>query len=288
MCKTYIGVDLGGTKILAAKVSSSEILKKEHCFLPIDNGDENVVISLLKNIISNLIDESVGAIGIGIPSIVDSEKGVVYDVQNIPSWKEVRLVDILQEYFQLPVYINNDANCYALGETYFGKGRGCNYLVGLTIGTGLGAGIVYENKLISDASGASGEFGIIPYLDRSLEDYCSGQFFVHQLGMKGEEAAKLARQGDQKAIKAFEQFGSHLGNAIKIIMSTIDPIKIVIGGSVALSKDLFEQKMKESIADYLFKKSRENIQLEFSKTNHMAVLGASSLCYQNASVIKEI
>jgi len=285
--RTYIGVDLGGTKVLAAKVNTSKILETSHRFLPKDNGDPNVVINLLKEVISNLMSEEIEAIGIGLPSIVDSKKGIVYDVHNIPSWKEVHLVDILSEYFQIPVFINNDANCYALGEAHFGLGKNCDYMVGLTIGTGLGAGIVYKGKLLDDATGASGEFGIIPYLDKTVEDYCSGQYFKDNFKSSGEKIAKDAKNGDLEAINAYEQFGMHLGNAIKIIMATIDPNKIIIGGSVAQSKSLFEKKMWQSINNYPFEKSIKNIKIEFSETNNMAVLGASTLCYQYAEIIKE-
>ena len=285
--RTYIGVDLGGTKVLAAKVNTSKILETSHRFLPKDNGDPNVVIDLLKEVISNLMSEEIEAIGIGLPSIVDSKKGIVYDVHNIPSWKEVHLVDILSEYFQIPVFINNDANCYALGEAHFGLGQNCDYMVGLTIGTGLGAGIVYKGKLLDDATGASGEFGIIPYLDKTVEDYCSGQYFKDNFKSSGEKIAKDAKSGDLEAINAYEQFGIHLGNAIKIIMATIDPNKIIIGGSVAQSKSLFEKKMWQSINNYPFEKSIRNIKIEFSETNNMAVLGASILCYQHVEMIKE-
>lgn len=278
--KKYIGVDLGGTKVLASRVNSSEIEASAHRFLPKDNGDENQVIDLLKEVISELLNDDVTAIGIGLPSIVDAEKGIVYDVQNIPSWKEVHLVDILSTHFKLPVFINNDANCYALGEVYYGLGKNCKSLVGITLGTGLGGGIVYEGSLLKDATGAAGEFGVIPYLDKTLEEYCSGQFFTDHYTVSGEVLAKRARKGDIEALQAFQEFGKHIGNAVKIIISTVDPMKIIIGGSVAQSNDLFESSMLDSIQDYPFKRSRNNIKVEFSKTNNMAVLGASSLCLQ--------
>jgi len=278
--KRYIGVDLGGTKVLAARVNSSQIEESAHRFLPLDNGDENRVIDLLKEVISELINDDVEAIGIGLPSIVDAEKGVVYDVQNIPSWKEVHLVDILKDYFNLPVYINNDANCYALGEAYYGLAKGCNSLVGITLGTGLGGGIVLNGRLLKDATGAAGEFGVIPYLDKTLEAYCSGQFFKDHYGIGGEVIAEKAMNGDKESIKAFQEFGKHIGNAVKIIISTVDPKKIIIGGSVAQSNALFKEAMLASIQDYPFERSKNNIKIEFSKTNNMAVLGASTLCFQ--------
>jgi len=278
----YIGVDLGGTKVLAARVNSSEIEASAHRYVPKDNGDQRQVIDLLKEVISELLNDDVEAIGIGLPGIVDAEEGVVYDVQNIPSWKEVHLVDILKDYFKMPVYINNDANCYALGEVYYGLAKNCNSLVGITLGTGLGGGIVINGSLLKDSTGAAGEFGVIPYLDKTLEAYCSGQFFKDHYGISGEEVAKKAKDGDVESIKAFQEFGRHVGNAVKIIISTVDPKKIIFGGSVAQSNVLFEQAMLASIQDYPFERSKNNIKIEFSKTNNMAVLGASTLCFQDS------
>jgi len=278
--KTYIGLDLGGTKLFAARVDKSEILATDHRYLPVDNGDENVVIQLIIDSISSLMDETVSAIGIGLPSTVDSQRGIVYDVQNIPSWKEVHLADRLREYFHMPVYMNNDANCYALGEAYYGQGQGSDFFVGMTLGTGLGAGIVYKNQLLEDANGGSGEFGILPYLDATLEDYCSGGFFKRKLAADGKTVAQKAEQGDKEAIEAYQEYGRHLGVALKIVMSTLDPKRIVLGGSIAQSRALFEKYMRESLNDFPFQKAKENIEISFSNTNNMAVLGAASLCFQ--------
>lgn len=278
---TYIGVDLGGTKVLAARVNKMEILETEHRYLPPDNGDQNVVIGLIKEVISELIDPTVKGIGVGIPSLVDYEKGIISKIQNIPSWKNVHLTEILSQHFEIPAYIQNDANCFALGEAYFGLGQGCDHFVGITLGTGLGGGLVYKSQLLADSSNASGEFGMLPYLDKTLEDYCSGRFFMNQFGIGGAEAADRAENGDAEFIEAWQQYGAHLGNALKIIISTIDPKKIIIGGSLALSKDLFEKSMIEVLHTFPFQRSIDKLKVEFSKTNNMGVLGAASLCYQN-------
>jgi glucokinase len=208
----------------------------------------------------------------------------VYDVQNIPSWKEVHLIELLKPHFDIPIYMNNDANCYALGEAYFGQGIECEFFVGLTIGTGLGAGIIYNKELINGSSGASGEFGILPYKEKTLEDYCSGQFFETEYGITGVEMFARAKKGDKLALDAFNVFGYHLGNAVKIIMSTVDPQRITIGGSVAQSNEFFKDKMWETIRDYSYQRSVDNIQIAFSDTNNRGMLGAASLCFDSKSV----
>jgi glucokinase len=116
-----------------------------------------------------------------VPSIVNRKEGIVYDVQNIRAPQEVYLKEILEKEIKVPVYLDNDANCFALGEYRFGAGQGSKHLVGLTIGTGMGAGIINDGFLLKDANGGAGEFGIIPYLDAGYESYCSGQFFLRAL-----------------------------------------------------------------------------------------------------------
>ncbi len=103
---------------------------------------------------------------IGVPIVVDCEHGIVYVVQNIPSWKEVHLKEQLESEFHLPVHVNNDANCFALGECHFGKARGYRHIVGLTLGTGLGAGSSSTAKLYNGSNcGRRAKFGTIPYKD---------------------------------------------------------------------------------------------------------------------------
>jgi glucokinase len=116
-------------------------------------------LQVIFQLIDPLINKNIKAIGIGVPSVVDIENGIVYDVQNITSWKEVALKKLMEEEFQIPVLINNDANCFALGEKYFGKGQNLHSMIGLTIGTGLGAGIIINDKLYAGVNCGDGEFG---------------------------------------------------------------------------------------------------------------------------------
>ena len=120
--RTVIGIDLGATKIKVGKVVGNKIIKASSNFIP-ESGqyDADSVVEVLKKTISDVFTKDVEGIGLGIPSVLDRKHGIVYDVQNIPSWKEVHLKKILEKYFKVPVFIDNDANCFAIGEKLYGK-----------------------------------------------------------------------------------------------------------------------------------------------------------------------
>ena len=159
----YIGVDLGGTNMRAGRIAGDRLVAQGNAPTPQDAADCGETLEALIEVIRSVWDEGVVAIGIGVPSVVDREKGIVYNVVNIPHWEEVHLKEILEARFSVPVYVDNDANCFALGERIFGDGKTVDNFVGLTLGTGLGGGIIQKGKLLADANCGSGEFGMIPY-----------------------------------------------------------------------------------------------------------------------------
>jgi glucokinase len=272
------GVDLGGTKVQTGLVDFGvlkNVLNKE-----INNQDSaKDVLQEIFELLDQYSKKEISAIGIGIPSVVDVEAGIVYDVQNIRSWKEVHLKKILEERYQVPVFINNDANVFALGEKYFGCARSFQNLVGLTIGTGLGAGLIINGKLYSGRNCGAGEFGEVPYKESKLEDYCAGNFFLKQIGMSGKQAFLRAEQGDKDAKKIFEEFGYHLGNALKIIVLAVDPEIIVLGGSISQAFKYFEQTMMSQFRTLVFTKTVERLIVKISATKNVALLGAAALCF---------
>ena len=277
--KRIIGVDLGGTKVEAGLVDGTVIIKKKYSLIDNKSKDAMVVINQVINVISDLFDETVKGIGIGVPSLVNRDKGIVHYVQNIPSWKEVHLSEILQKKFNVPVYLDNDANCFAYGEYKFGQGKGCDNFVGITIGTGMGSGIITNGHLLKDANCGSGEFGSILYLNKTYEDYCSGKYFKAFYNKTGESLLKDVINGDKEAIDAFNNFGNHLGNAIKTIMFSVDPKMIIIGGSVSRSKDFFIESMTKSIKDFPSIESVKNLKIRFTNTQNIAILGAASIFF---------
>jgi len=273
-----IGIDLGATNIRGAVVSNdalSDIISRRIK----TKGTELEVLEDVYSLIDELIDSDVKAIGIGVPSVVDVKLGIVYDVVHIPSWKEVHLKELLENRYHIPVFVNNDANCFALGEHYFGKGKGVNDMIGLTIGTGLGAGIIINNHLYAGRNCGAGEFGMVDYLEHNYEYYACGSFFQNVYGINGEEVFKKARNGDEQALKLYAELGTHLGNAVKMIMYTYDTELIILGGSVQLAFDFFEKTMWERINTFAFPKSINNLQIKTSALANSGILGAAALYY---------
>jgi glucokinase len=273
-----LGIDIGGTNIRAGLVENNVVVRIESLKIK-KAGSETEIMDDLNFLIGKFMSEKIDGIGIGVPSLVDSEKGIVYDATNIPAWKEVHLKEQIEAKKGIPVYVNNDANCFVMGEKYFGRAKAYNNIVGLIIGTGLGSGLVLNNHLYVGENCGAGEFGMIPFRDHDFEYYCSGQFFENEYGVSGEEIKQRAEGGDPGALEIFAQFGSNLGEAIKVIMLAVDPEIFILGGSVSKSYEFFKDAMWESIRKFLYVHSSDKIKVEVSETNHIAILGAAALYY---------
>lgn len=281
--KTIIGVDMGGTNIGLGRVEKN-LIDKFKSFNISAQGTKEKILDEIINAIYSVFDDHVAGIGIGVPSLVDVNKGIVYNVQNIPSWDEVHLKDILEEQFGLPVFVNNDANCFTIGEKYFGKGKRFSNMVGLILGTGLGAGIIVNNQLYSGTNCGAGEFGSIPYKDQILEYYCSGQFFKKVYNIEGSIVFEKAKLGDTKALKIFKEFGYHLGNAIQAILFSVDPEAIILGGSVSRAYPYFSDAMWACVNKFPYQHSLKNMVIEVTTQAHISILGAASLYYDSLQI----
>lgn len=276
--ETIIGIDLGGTNIRGGCVKDNVLKGVLSRKLTAHHAAEEVLQQVFQ-LTDALITNSVIAIGIGVPGLVDPQTGTVYDVVNIPSWKEMPLQRIMEDRYHLPVVINNDANCFALGEYYFGKGRGANSLVGLTIGTGLGSGLILNRRLYTGSHCGAGEFGMIPYKEQCVEYYASGQFFKNVYGIDGEEAYQKALNGDSHALDMYAELGTHLGNAIKTVLFALDVELIILGGSVSKAFPFFEKAMWSSIMEFPFQATANSLKVEVSELENSGILGAAALHY---------
>jgi len=271
-----IGVDIGGTKISSGLVSRDKIIRQTTVATPWERPQNEVVNAVIQSIDEVYDPESEG-IGIGVPGLVDQTEQRVIDVVNIPSWDSVPLAEMVSDYFNKPVYVNNDANCFALGEKYFGKGKPYANFVGLTIGTGMGAGIIINNHLYSGRLCGAGEFGNIYYRDKNIESYSSGLFF-REKGIDGNLLFKRAAIGDPVALKVFEDMGKHIGRAVANILFALAPEAIIMGGSVSKAYKFFGDAMHEFLEDnFPFRRLYQQLSIEVSENEESGILGASSL-----------
>jgi len=271
-----LGIDMGGTNIRAGVVqngAATNIISQRINA----KGSVEEVLQELFSLVDQIISPEIKAIGIGFPGLAIN--GVAYDVYNIPSWQEVPLQQLMEQRYHLPVLINNDANCFTLGEFYFGKGRGKDSMIGLAIGIGLGSGIIIDKKLYSGKACCAGEFGMIPYQDKFYEYYASGQFFQNVYCIDGETVFNNATAGDNASLTMYAELGKHLGNAIKTILYAFDPQLIVLGGSVRHAFRFFEQGMWQQIQTLELKRGLQGLQIEVSELDNSAILGAAALHY---------
>jgi glucokinase len=272
-----IGVDIGGTNIKTGRIFGNEILQSYLVEVARDNS-ENGIMAKLFHSIDEIMTDSVEAIGIGVPAVVNPETGVVYDVQNIPAWKKVSLKEMVEQNYQVPVYINNDANCFALGEKHFGKAKEYGNCVALSLGTGLGMGIIIDHKLYNGVLCGAGEVGMLPYKDSIMEHYAGSFFFDEKYGQSAKSLFKKALKDDSIALKAFNEYGFHLGQAIKSILYLYAPEAIILGGSISKAYSFYKQAIEESLDSFAYQKQIEHLKIEKSDLADSPILGAAALC----------
>jgi len=273
-----IGVFLEGKDLKAGRIVNDKV--DEYLEVEIDNtAEEEVVLSQVIDAISRLYTPDIAGIGIGVPSLVDVHKGIVYNVEHIPSWRTVHLGELLKVHFKTGIYVNNDANCLAIGEKYYGKGTRCRNMAAIVGGVGLGAGIIMNNRLYSGSNCGAGEFGYIPYKDRNYEYYCTTGYFEVKYGIKPKNLLARAQKQDKIALAILEQFGFDFANFIMTVMFSVDPELIVISGPVAEFFPYFEESLRKNLNSFPFEKSVENLKVEISSNPNIEVLGAAALYF---------
>lgn len=272
---SYIGIDLGGTSIKGGRIETGALLTTEINPVILEGTRESIFEDICR-LISNLWHQSVEGIGFAVPAVINYPEGKIYGLSNIPQFNGFAIQKALEEKFGVEVKLQNDANCFVLGEVHFGAAKGFQNVVGLITGTGTGAGIIIDGKLHNGEHFGAGELGMIPYLDGCYEDYCSGQFFTSMYQISGKKMAKRAIDGDKEALTAFHNYGMHLGNLINLICYVLDPQVIVIGGSVSKSFALYESGLSEALKIFYFD-HQEKVKIRPSVLEHVAVYGAVGL-----------
>ena len=274
--KAIVGIDLGGTNVRAGRVLGGTIQELATRRISAQAPEDQILQEIFESV-DRVCDDSVDGIGCGVPSLVDVDRGIVYTVENIPSWREVALKEKLEERYGVDAFINNDANAFAVGELHFGKARGYRDVVALTIGTGLGAGIVIDGRLHSGRNCGAGEIGAIPHRDHTIEHYCSGEFFQREAGEPGDRAFARAARGEEDALRLFHGFGLELGHALLTVIYAYDPELIVLGGSISKAYRFFEGGMRERLKSCAYQHSLERLTITVSEIENVAVLGAAAL-----------
>ena len=269
-----IGVDLGGTNVRVGLVDHDQLIRKE--VAPCPKGTEQDVTNQILTLIDKLMIDEVTSIGVGVPSVVDREKGIVYHVANIPSWQEVHLKKIMEDNFHKPTFLNNDANCFTWGVHLFGEGRKFNDMVGLTVGTGIGSGLIINGRLYNGHNTGAGEIGSLPFKEKDYEYYCASRFF-HDFNTTGKELAEEARKGNQKALDIWRIFGNYIGSLLEAVMYAYDPEAIIFGGGITDAYDFFKDAMMERLNEFPYPESVARLFIAPSHLENAALLGAAML-----------
>ncbi|MCM1449100.1 MAG: ROK family protein [Clostridiales bacterium] len=271
-----IALDLGGTNIRAARIDNGSCYDK--LSVPCRATEsEDVIIDQLSSLIGQLLCGEVDGIGIGVPSVVDPVNGIVYNAVNIASWKEVHLREKLENRFNIPVKVNNDCNCFALGESRYGAAKGLRNVVGITLGTGVGAGLILDGNLYSGALCGAGEIGSLPYRDSDYEHYCSSLWFRDAHGTTGALLAERVGKGDTEASLIWNEFGDNLGQLCEVILYAYAPEAIVIGGGIAAAFPLFIDSLKSTLTKFPYQAIASNCQILKATLPDANLLGASLL-----------
>ena len=271
-----LGIDIGGTTINLGLVENKKIVKTitVPSFAPNATLEETLVH--LENAIRQIVTPEVIKRGVGVPTLVDAGKGIVYDATNIPSWTVVPLKERLEKTFNISVAVNNDANCFILGAASL-LDKPSPVIVGVTLGTGTGMGIIIDGKIYNGTNCGAGELCSLPYNGGILEDFCSKKFFTaHNVNPK--DAGEAARKGDTNALALMDEFGIHLGKLLSIVLFAYDPGCVVFGGGVAHNFDLFKPAMMRQLSfSYPYPRFLDKLTITAMPEGDVPILGASLL-----------
>jgi len=285
MEKAILGLDIGGTGIKGGVLINGQLKDIRSIETPAAERQE-YILETIAAFIESYLHHDLAGIGIGIPGLVDVEKGIILGLTNIPAFQHVELKKFLTERFSKPVFVNNDANCFALGVHKYGVGQNYKNLVGITLGTGVGGGIVINGQLYSGVNSAAGEWCNAAYLDHNYEHYCSGKFFHTYYHYRPKTLAKLALNGDPMALKAFDEYGHHLGELIKNILYALAPEAIVLGGSIRKTYPLFEKSLHETLSTFAYPTVLKNLKILLSELDETAIHGAVALVDVEQDLVK--
>ena len=264
---TYLlGFDIGGTETsVVLGTATGQILNREAFRTRPERGFEATFEELCRTAEKVLAQAPpVAALSVAIGGPLDVQRGIIYSPPNLPGWDHIPLKDWLYERFQRPVYVEHDGSAGTLAELFFGAGRGHRNLIFLTMGTGLGAGLVLNGQLYrgtTDTAGEVGHWRIAPTgplaygKQGSWEGYCAGpgmaklavEMFPHRWnsGFTGEELVELSRAGDADALQVVQRIGEMLGLGLSLLVDVLNPELIILGSMAVRLGDLLLHPARE-------------------------------------------
>ena len=314
MGKNRIGIDVGGTNVKIAlvdekgkiKYSNSVPTRAEMGYEYTVNNIKQAIYDLLKE--TKLEPKNIEGIGFGFPGQVDYKSGIVRLAPNIPGWVDVPIAKLIEDEFHIPTRVDNDVRCAALGELNFGAGKGCENLICITVGTGIGSGLIVNGKLVRGASNAAGEIGHIKLQMNDgpicgcgdtgcLEAFASGPSIVAMAEdyIRGGKSTKFremansnpittyivceaAKAGDPVAKRIFTIMGEYIGIGMASVVNLLNPEKIIVGGGVADAGEILMTPLKETLKKRAMKIAGEAVEVVPAQLGNTAgVIGASLL-----------
>ena len=284
--KYIIGIDIGGSKIIVALIKDEKVFYKIKNSTPKNRKEFlNKLEVLISKVILELADKKeISGIGCGVAGVLDLGKGIIFNAPNIKILNGFNIKDWLHKKFGCEVKIDNDARSFTRAEYLFGAGRGYKNIVGMTLGTGIGGGIIMNGKVVYGINGSAGEVGhMIINLKEDFENL-AGMKGLRRLGFTDSlKTYQLAKSGDKKARKAFEELGRYLGVGFANIINILDPEAIVIGGGLSGAYKFFLPVAKKTMAKFIVSpESYENVKIFVGKLGENAgAIGAAALFIKN-------
>jgi glucokinase len=242
-------------------------------------GSVEKVLTELRQPLSKVL-----GIGIGSTGPVDSETGRILECPQLPTMHYFNLLEAIQTHFGIPVRLNNDANCLIFGESIAGAAVHHKSVVGFTLGTGIGAAIVSDKRIMNGSTGTAAEIWPSPYQTGTIEDYVSGagvsRIYQSYSGKvkSSLEVYNLARGGDKKALSTWVDYGRHLAVPIAWTINLIDPEIVVIGGSISNAFPFFKNSMEMHLRKWICPVPAEKTKVVLAKLGENAgFIGAACL-----------
>jgi glucokinase len=314
-----VGVDLGGTKIhTVVATPTGDVLGEERVPTLAVDGPAAVLERLTGSIRTaleraGLTSNEIGGIGISSPGPCDPFRGIVTNAPNLPGWIDVPIVEIVRERMGVPVLLENDANAAAFGELRYGAGRGFKHLLYVTLGTGIGGGIIIDGKIYEGASGAAGEVGHITLVEDGplcncgsrgcLEALASGPAMARDAAqaiasgadttmretasgstITTEHVLQAAQRGDEVAEKIIRRAGEYLGRGLVGLLNVFDPECLILGGGLLALGDLYIGTAIRMAKERAFAQIVADVTITTAALDTRAgALGAAALVMANTS-----